>query len=410
MSPTETVRATCHECDLKVTFRPLRDGQRAGCPRCGYTITRRYARSSSCLSAISVGSIIALIFANLFPFIELNVQGQQRSMTLIGLVRHLFVEDHLALGIIVTMVIFVLPLLFVVALNGLMLSIRIGRVTPRSFLLLRAVHLFQFWNMAEIYFLGVLISMIKVSSLADIWLGPAFWFFAVFCASLVAAIQYIDCFQLARQARQQLETRSDLSIGSAQAGGALRECAQCGAPQKSVQRQCKVCGTAGRPQKHESLQRTWAYLLTGIALYIPANILPIMHTLSMGSTDSNNIVGGVLLLWSHGSYPIAIVIFVASVAVPIGKFLALLVLLMGEQFGSKRHPQARVKLYRTIELVGRWSMVDVFVVAFLAGLIQIGNLMAIIPGPAVLSFAGMVVFTMLAADSFESALFWESDD
>ena len=135
-----------------------------------------------------------------------------------------------------------------------------------------------------------------------------------------------------------------------------------------------------------------------------------MHTLSMGSTDSNNIVGGVLLLWSHGSYPIAIVIFVASVAVPIGKFLALLVLLLGVQFGSKRYPQARIKLYRAIELVGRWSMVDVFVVAFLAGLIQIGNLMAIIPGPAVLSFAGMVVFTMLAADSFDSALFWESDD
>jgi paraquat-inducible protein A len=184
-------------------------------------------------------------------------------------------------------------------------------------------------------------------------------------------------------------------------------CHHCAMVQPAVNRHCDFCRAAVHHRKVDSLQRTWLFLLTGLLFYIPANLLPIMVTSTLGAAQPNTIVGGVLLLWEHGSYPIAIVIFIASVAVPMGKFLVLLGLASGARFRLFAGPQAKVVAYRATEFIGRWSMVDVFVVAFLAALIQLGNVMAIQPGPAVLAFAAMVVSTMLAAASFEPKMFWD---
>ena len=134
-----------------------------------------------------------------------------------------------------------------------------------------------------------------------------------------------------------------------------------------------------------------------------------MHTRFLGRDTENTILGGVVSLWEHGSYPIAIVIFVASVLVPIGKFVVLGWLAISVQFshtGGRRH---RILLYRVTEFVGRWSMVDVFVVGILVALIQLGNIMTILPGPAALAFAAMVVTSMLAAISFDPRLIWVGD-
>ncbi|HNP27158.1 MAG TPA: paraquat-inducible protein A, partial [Nitrosomonas sp.] len=150
--------------------------------------------------------------------------------------------------------------------------------------------------------------------------------------------------------------------------------------------------------------------VTGMLLYIPANFLPIMITRSLGTEETSTIIGGVLMLWQHGSYPIAAVIFIASIAVPIGKFLVLTALLTMQQFNLYRDQQSKITAYRVIEFVGRWSMVDVFVVAFLAGLIQMDNLMSVYPGSAILAFAGMVIATMLAAENFDTRPFWNNDE
>lgn len=147
--------------------------------------------------------------------------------------------------------------------------------------------------------------------------------------------------------------------------------------------------------------------MTALILYIPANTLPIMGTQQLGAETLTSIAGGVVLLWEHGSYLIASIIFIASVLVPIAKFIALIALCLSQQLTLISNPQHKIKIYRLTELVGRWSMVDVFVVAFLASLIQMGNLMSIHPGPAALAFAGMVIFTMLAAGSLNPKSFWE---
>ena len=359
------------------------------------------------MAVFSVTAITALLFANMFTFISLNAQGNDRSLTLLQSIHLLFQGGDWPLGLIILTVIIVLPLLFSGSLNLLLYAIHSQNVSAKLFSLLRAIKAFQFWNMAEIYFLGVLVSIVKVVSLADISLGPSFWFFGLFCMAQLAAMQYLDSFQLANQLRAMIQQRSGVSAVPEDASGGELNCPHCGELQASTNKQCRLCSAPINHRKADSLQRTWLFLITGVLLYIPANLLPIMTTTTLGQSEPSTIVGGVLLLWEHGSYPIATVIFVASIAVPIGKFLVLLVLVAGEQFQLLDHPQAQITAYRVTEFIGRWSMVDVFVVAFLAGLIQMGNLMTIIPGPAVLAFAAMVVSTMLAAESFEPKMFWD---
>ncbi len=171
---------------------------------------------------------------------------------------------------------------------------------------------------------------------------------------------------------------------------------------------CAACDADMHHGWEDSLQKTWAWLITSMVLYLPANLLPIMHTSFLGKTTDSTILGGVVTLWEHGSYPIAAVIFIASVLVPLGKIVVLVWLCISIQTGHTGAHHHKTVLYRATELVGRWSMIDVFVVGILVALIQLGNIMNILPGAAALAFAAMVVTTMLAAISFDPRLIWAS--
>ena len=170
---------------------------------------------------------------------------------------------------------------------------------------------------------------------------------------------------------------------------------------------CGLCGASLHPRLPRSLQRTLSFLATAVILYIPANVLPIMHNEILGSGTDSTILGGVVTLVEHGSYPIAAVIFVASVMVPVGKLLALSWLCWIVARGDAGARRERTRVFRATEVVGKWSMTDVFVVAILVALIQLGGLMSIRPGPAAVAFGGVVVATMLAAESFDPRLIWD---
>lgn len=170
---------------------------------------------------------------------------------------------------------------------------------------------------------------------------------------------------------------------------------------------CPRCHTQVHARKRDSVPRTLALTLTAVILYVPANLLPIMTTTQLGRSVDSTILGGVVLLWNMGSYPVAAVIFIASVLVPVGKILALGMLCLATHRADVGNPRDSALLYRVTEFIGRWSMVDVFVVAILVALIQLGEIMSILPGPATLAFAGVVVTTMLAAESFDPRLIWD---
>jgi paraquat-inducible protein A len=161
-------------------------------------------------------------------------------------------------------------------------------------------------------------------------------------------------------------------------------------------------------RKAGSLQKTLALLITACVLYVPANVFPIMLTDSLGSTEPSTIMGGVILLIKLGSIPVAAVIFIFSVMVPSAKLMAMFYLVWSVERGKKVSPRQRSLMYRITEFVGKWSMVDVFVVAILVALVHLGGLVVIRPGIAALAFAGVVIVTMVAAESFDSRLMWDA--
>ncbi len=201
-------------------------------------------------------------------------------------------------------------------------------------------------------------------------------------------------------------TGSSYPVGTAAAAG-LATCHVCYKLASESLHKCPRCGAGLHLRTKDSVQRAISLVITAAILYIPANILPIMTTTQFGASEPSTILGGVALLIHHESYPIAAVIFIASIMVPSGKMLSICWLCWSVASGQKTSLQQRTVMYRVTEFVGKWSMTDVFVVAVLVALIQIGGLLSITAGAAAIAFGGVVVVTMLAAESFDPRLIWD---
>ncbi len=170
---------------------------------------------------------------------------------------------------------------------------------------------------------------------------------------------------------------------------------------------CPRCGATLHSRKPDSIARTWALLIAACIFYIPANVLPMTTVTSLGMVQSDTIMSGVIYFVQSGSWPIALIIFIASIFVPLLKLFILIYLLISVQRRSHFRPKDRTRLYLITEAVGRWSMLDIFVVTILVALVNLGALATIQAGPAALFFAAVVVVTMLAAMSFDPRLIWD---
>ncbi len=190
----------------------------------------------------------------------------------------------------------------------------------------------------------------------------------------------------------------------------LAACHTCGRVSPVAEGRCPRCGTRLHLRKPASIQNTVALMAAAAALYIPSHVLPVMTVVELGVITHNTIIGGMMSFWRTGAYPIAIVIFTASILIPLLKIVALSWLCLAAT--GRVHPSPTVlgRLYWFTELLGRWSMVDIFVVGILVSLVQLGNYMTITPGPGALAFAGVVMLTMFAAMSFEPRLLWDRLD
>ncbi len=187
----------------------------------------------------------------------------------------------------------------------------------------------------------------------------------------------------------------------------LAGCHTCGKVSPVSLGRCPRCGSRLHLRKPDSIRRTMAFMLAAAALYIPANFLPMMTMVELGVVTSNTIVGGIIYFWKGGAYPIALVILTASILIPLLKIIAISWLCLAAS--GKLHPSPAMlgKMYWFTELMGRWSMVDIFVVGILVALVQLGNYMTVTPGPGALAFGGVVVLTMFAAMSFDPRLLWD---
>ncbi len=206
----------------------------------------------------------------------------------------------------------------------------------------------------------------------------------------------------------------DLTLAQTAAENGLLNCHNCSLlvrrPSATARMlvRCPRCGTGLHLRKVDSIARTWALVIAAFVFYIPANLLPVTVTTYLGSTQSDTIMSGVIFFIQTGSWGIALIIFVASIVVPIAKLVVLSGLLLSIHRRSRWRPGERTRLYRITELVGRWSMLDVFVVTVLVALVRLGYLTTIEAGPGILYFAAVVVITMFAAMTFDPRLIWDA--
>ena len=365
---------SCHECAYVVHLPAIPNKHKALCPRCGYKLTMHRQHALQWICALAVSALIFLFAALPFEFLSFSAGGQTQNIDLLAGIDVLFIEDYAILGLLQIMAILILPGLILISILVILIPLQFGIVMPKADYITQFIlHLLP-WSMAEIFLIGVLVSLVKISSLADIAVGPSFYAFLLFTLSMSAMLMFFDEHQL-RIAIQQKSHIAHKPINASQ-----------------------------------SIQTTWALLISSVLLYIPANVLPIMVTKTLGDEKASTIIGGVILLWQSGSYPIALIIFVASVLVPVAKIVILCWLNYSVQQGHQQLNRERIRWYRLTEFIGRWSMIDVFVVAVLVSLIQLGNVMSIHPGYAAIAFCAVVIVTMLAAMSFDTRLIWHKEN
>ena len=173
---------------------------------------------------------------------------------------------------------------------------------------------------------------------------------------------------------------------------------------------CSRCGGALHHRKPMSIQRTWALVIAAAVCYVPANLLPVMVMTSLGKTEGDTIMSGVIYFVTSGDWPLALIIFTASVFVPLMKLGLLTFLLISVQRRSSWRPVERTRMYRLTEAIGRWSMVDIYVVTILVALVRLGNLATIEAGAGAVFFGSVVVITIFAAESFDPRLIWDNCD
>ncbi|HYP30886.1 MAG TPA: paraquat-inducible protein A [Burkholderiaceae bacterium] len=203
---------------------------------------------------------------------------------------------------------------------------------------------------------------------------------------------------------------SALAAGLWRCRGCGAVCAPPAAALAQRRARCPRCDAVVHPRLPDSVARSWAFLLAGTALYLPANLLPVTTTSAIGGRQSDTIFSGIVYFWKDGSYGLAVLVFVASIAVPMTKLLLLSLLLISLQRHDRRWALRRLAAWRVLEVIGRWSMLDIFAITILAALVQVESLAELQPGPGAMAFGAVVVLTMLATFSFDPRLLFDKPE
>ena len=395
----------CPQCDLMVKLPDVPQGSRASCPRCHTVLTANWPEPRKRPTGYALAALFMLLLANLFPFITMKVAGLSSQISLLQIPQVMVSENYSSLATLFLAFVQAIP-----ALCMLTIILLVNRIPmPVSLRLGLARILFQLrsWGMAEIFMAGVLVSFVKLMAYGDIGLETSFWPWCLFCLLQLRAFQCVDRRWLWDQIAPMppLPHAPEKGVSGLEQG--MRSCPCCTAILAADHPDCPRCGVIAAPRRKHSLQWTLALLFTSVMIYIPANLLPIMVTETLGTPYPSNIMAGVILLWSDGSYPVALVIFIASIMVPSLKMLAIGWLCWNASGRGQRDSERLHLIYEIVEFVGRWSMIDVFVIAVLSALVRMGQLMNVYPATGALLFALVVILTMIAAMTFDPRLTWD---
>lgn len=395
----------CPQCDLMTQLPEIKPGSKASCPRCHTTLIANWVEPRKRPTGYAIAALFMLLLANLFPFVNMQVAGLSSQITLMQIPQVMVSENYSSLATLFMLFVQGVPAFCMVAILLLVNKVRMAEPLRRW--MARILFQLKSWSMAEIFLAGVLVSFVKLMAYGDIGIGSSFVPWCLFCVLQLRAFQCVDRRWLWQQVDPMPALPHKPIAGISGLRQGVRSCRCCTAILPVDQLVCPRCGTTGHARRRHSLQWTIALLITSIVLYVPANLMPIMVTEALGNKMDSTIMAGVILLWSDGSYPVALVIFIASIMVPSLKMLAIGWLCWDASGRGQRDSHKMHLIYEVVEFVGRWSMIDVFVIAVLSALVRMGQLMKVYPAWGAVLFALVVILTMIAAMTFDPRLTWD---
>lgn len=407
--------ALCEECDLLQRLPPLPPRGSSRCLRCGRTLHRHRPASLDRTLALALTGMILFVVANSFPFLSFEMQGQRTETTLFTGVADLTEQGKGEVAAVVFFTAILAPGLQLFLLLLVLTPLKLGKGLPPGYpVFFRWFKTMVPWGMMDVFLIGILVSVVKLLEMATIVPGTSLFAFVALIFVLAAAQSALDPDVVWDRVRMPAGVRRAPAPGEPMLGCDVCELV---VPEKAAVRigppgrhqlQCPRCADRLHRRKPRSLERTWALVLAALIFYVPANLYPVMTVTSLGQTQSDTIFSGVVFLFEHGMLPLAAILFIASIFVPLLKLLILIFLLVSVQARSRWRPRDRTRLYRITEAIGRWSMVDVYVVTILVALVHLGNLASIEAEAGAVFFCAVVIITMFAAMAFDPRLIWDA--
>ena len=404
----------CPDCGLFQVIPALGPDSVVHCLRCNAVLRRTRRDPLGRGLALNIAGLFLFAVACLMSLMTVSTAGMQLSADLFSGPRGLEQHGVWELSAVVLFTTVAAPFLRFASIIYVLAGLRLP-TPPRH---LRRVFAWmerlQPWAMIEVYLLGVFVAYVKLVDLVHIEIGVALYALGALMLTTVAADAILD-----RQAVwEEMERRgipnarvdhAAVAVAGPRAGAvACHTCGLVSLPISGTASGCPRCGSHLHARKPASIQRTWALVIASAILYVPANVYPVLTVIQLGSGAPSTIIGGAEELLSGGMWPLALLVFFASIMIPMLKLVGLTIMLLTTQAGWSGRLRDRTVLYRIVSAIGRWSMIDIFMESILVALVQFGSVVTIDPGVGAVAFAAVVILTMFAAEAFDPRLMWDA--
>jgi paraquat-inducible protein A len=395
----------CQDCGLFQTVPHLAPGDVACCRRCNATLRHGRRDSMNRALACAVGAMLLFIVALQMPFLDVRAVGRSYQANLFTGPSMLDQRGMWEISVVVIATLVVMPAVQLALVLSVLLGLRFQRpaaILPRLFGLLERI---RPWSMIEVFLLGVFVAYTRLKAIAEVDVGPGLVALGGVMLCIIAADVSLDH----EEVWDALEAKGLLHLREPPGTNKRLGCDCCrlvlNAPSGWP---CPRCGSRLRHRKRQSTLRAWALVFAATVLYLPANLFPILTVIRFGQGEPSTIIQGVIELIQAQMWPLAALVFLASITVPLLKLVGLTTMLLSTHSGTAYRLRDRTRLYRFIEGVGRWSMIDVFMITVLVALVHMGFVATVLPGPGAICFASVVVLTMFATEAFDPRLMWDA--
>jgi paraquat-inducible protein A len=399
----------CPGCGLHQSIPALAPRMTAICARCSTVLHRTTGHPIDHSIALTLSALVLLIVMCTTTLMSVQTAGIALTANLFSGPIELVRRNMAELAAVVVFVTVLAPLGKLTGTLYVLIRLHEARPPPHLRKVFALAERLRPWSMIEVFVFGVFVAYVKLGDLVQITLYAGVYALLALTVVLIWADSALD--------REAVWQRLDQRDADARARtlphrhfGAPIGCEVCGmvTALRADDPHCPRCSTHLHPRKPDSLGRTWALVVAAAALYVPANYFPVLTVMQLGAGSPSTIIGGVEELVSSRMYPLAALVFFASIAVPMLKLVGLTVMLVTTQTGRSEWLRDRTRLYHVVRWIGRWSMIDIFMEALLGALVRFGGVITIEPGIGAIAFCGVVILTMFAAETFDPRLMWDA--